>query len=193
MDDDTDLGSMIISICGDPGSGKSTIRKLLAKRLGYKQYSMGDLRGKMALERGLTIDQLNKVGEKEAWTDNDVDDYQKKLGETEDNFVIEGRTSYHFIPRSFKIKLEVSLEEGARRIMSGEDRPDEPKAASIQEKARQLEERIASDTLRYKKYYNLDVADRKNYDLIVDTTDITPKQVVDAIVAEMKKRHPALK
>ena len=38
---------MIITISGLPGSGKSTIGKMLAKKLGYKFYSMGDLRGKI--------------------------------------------------------------------------------------------------------------------------------------------------
>ncbi|NCN22588.1 hypothetical protein GW934_03820, partial [Candidatus Falkowbacteria bacterium] len=46
----------------------------------------------------------------------EVDEYQKKLGETEDNFIIEGRTSWYFIPNSLKIYLDVSLEEGAKRI-----------------------------------------------------------------------------
>ncbi len=187
MKEHSALEAMIISICGDPGSGKSTIRKLLAKRLGLKQYSMGDLRGKMALERGLTIDELNKLGESEAWTDNDVDDYQRQLGQKEDNFVIEGRTSYHFIPHSFKIKLAVTYEEGARRIMEGAVRPDEPKAATIGDKVAQLKERVASDNRRYQKYYGLDVANPKNYDLVVDTTLLTPSQVVDAIIKAIKK------
>ncbi|MBU0540313.1 AAA family ATPase, partial [Patescibacteria group bacterium] len=67
---------MIITISGVPGSGKTTVAKILAERLGMKFYSMGDLRGKMATERGLTIDELNKLGETEAFTDNDVDTYQ---------------------------------------------------------------------------------------------------------------------
>ena len=107
---------MIITISGMPGSGKTTVAKLLAKRLGYEHYSMGDLRGKMAMERGISIDELNKLGEKESWTDKEADDYQKKLGETEDNFVTDGRTGFHFIPHSRKIFLKVDLRIGAERI-----------------------------------------------------------------------------
>src|SRR5689334_16245543 len=99
---------MIISITGAPGTGKTSVGKLLAKRLGYNFYSVGDLRGKMAMERGLTIDELNKLGEKDASTDTMADDYQRELGRKEDNFIIEGRLSWHFIPHSFKVFLKCS-------------------------------------------------------------------------------------
>ncbi|MFH1364907.1 MAG: AAA family ATPase, partial [Candidatus Aenigmatarchaeota archaeon] len=89
---------MIISICGISGSGKSTISKLLAERLGYKHYSIGEIRRKMAVDRGMTLAELNKLGEKEDFTDKEVDKFQEELGKKEDNFVIDGRTSFHFIP-----------------------------------------------------------------------------------------------
>ena len=44
---------MIITISGWPGSGKTSVGKLLSKKLGYQFYSMGDLRGKVALEKNL--------------------------------------------------------------------------------------------------------------------------------------------
>ena len=51
---------MIITISGKPGAGKTTVGKAVAARLGLEFYSMGDLRGKMASDRGLTIDELSK-------------------------------------------------------------------------------------------------------------------------------------
>ncbi len=91
---------MIITISGLPGSGKSTVGKILAKKLGYEFMSLGDLRGKIAIDRGITIDELNHLGEKEGWTDKEVDDYQREYGKTHDNLVVEGRLSFYFIPRS---------------------------------------------------------------------------------------------
>ena len=69
---------MIISISGVPGSGKTSVAKIIADKLGMNFYSMGNMRGKMALDRGMTIDELNALGEKEAFTDAEVDEYQKK-------------------------------------------------------------------------------------------------------------------
>lgn len=171
---------MIITISGLPGSGKSTIGKRLAKQLGYRFYSMGDLRGKMAMERNMSIDQLNKLGESEEWTDQEVDEYQKKLGQTEDNFVIDGRLSWHFIPQSFKVFLTVNVEEGARRIFKRQ-RPDESPVKSVEEMAAQIRARIASDNTRYQKWYGVQFDDPKNYNITIDTTAISPKQVVIGI------------
>lgn len=56
-------------------------------------------------KRGMTLAEYNKLGETDPSTDIEVDEYQKKLGETEDNFIIEGRTSWHFIPHSLKFLL----------------------------------------------------------------------------------------
>ncbi len=172
---------MIITISGLPGSGKSTIADMLAKKLGYKRYSMGDLRGKMAMERGLTIDELNKLGEKEDWTDREVDEYQTKLGKDEDNFVIDGRISFHFIPQSFKIFLDVEIHEAARRVFENQ-RPDEARAKSVEELVKRMQARAAHDDLRYKKYYGITFQDKSKFDLVIDTTNLTPEAILDRIM-----------
>lgn len=177
---------MIITISGLPGSGKSTIGRMLAEKLGYKFYSIGDLRGKMAMKKGMTIDELNELGKKEDWTDKDADEYQRKLGEDEDNFVIDGRLSFYFIPRSFKIFLDIDPRVGAERVFKRQ-RPDEKPAANVEELTQRMRQRVISDALRYKKYYNLEYPDRKAFDLTIDTTDLTPEQIVDRILGNMPR------
>ena len=179
---------MIISISGPPGSGKNTIAALLAKKLRMKHYSMGDLRGKMALEMSMTLDELNKLGEKEAFTDKEIDEYQKKLGKTEDNFVIDGRLSFYFIPHSIKIYLDVSLEEGARRIFKN-PRKDEKRYNSIKETIKANKARIASDKKRYKMYYNIDCYDKSHYDFVINTTNLIADKVVQKILLFLKKKR----
>lgn len=178
---------MIISITGAPGSGKTSVGKLLAERLGYRFYSVGGLRGKMALDRGIRLDELNRIGETDASTDTSIDDYQKELGAQEDDFVIEGRLSWHFIPHSFKVLLTCDTTEAARRVFQArqedrEGRADEPEYASPEEAQKAIEERIASDVRRYKKYYDLDYRDPAHYDLVVDTTDIRGFPAVTDVV-----------
>jgi cytidylate kinase len=185
---------MIISISGVPGSGKTTVAKLLAEELKYHFYSMGDLRGKMAMERGITIDELNKIGESDPTTDTSVDDYQRELGTKEDNFVIEGRLSWHFIPSSFKILLTCDPQESAKRIYGARkagdaSRRDEPDYASIDATREELERRTASDILRYQKYYGIDYRDPSHFDLVVDTTSIDgAKNVASLIAAKLQER-----
>ena len=176
---------MIIAISGLAGSGKSTIVKMLAERLHLPTYSVGALRGKMALERGMTIEQLNALGEQEAFTDTEVDDEQTKLGASGASFIIDGRMSWHCIPTALKILLIVDPDEGARRIFSApkDDRADEQIYFSVAELKTALAERNASDRRRYQKYYKVDFLDQKNYDLVIDTTSKTPEQIVNEILS----------
>lgn len=179
---------MIISISGDPGSGKSTVAKILAQRLKLKHYSVGDLRGKMALERGMTIDELNKLGEKDAFTDKDADDYQKELGKKEDNFIIDGRLSFYFIPHSFKIFLRVDENVAAERIFRAPKRPDETQYKNVGKLLDALRNRVESDKKRYKKYYGIDHTDLKQYDLVINTSHLAPEQIIEKIISEVNKK-----
>ncbi len=183
---------MIITISGVPGSGKTSAGKIVAERLGMRFYSIGGLRARMAEERGITIDELNAIGEKDHTTDTDVDAYQKRLGETEDHVMIEGRLSWHFIPRSFKIFLDCDPDEAARRIylakQSGE-RSDEGDYMSAEDARRKLDERMASDTRRYRAIYDVDYQDPSHYDLVIDTTGLDgPEATAEAILAGLKTR-----
>lgn len=185
---------MIISISGVPGSGKTSVGKILAQKLGYNFYSVGGLRGKMAMERGISIDELNRIGEKDHTTDTSVDDYQRELGTKEDNFVIEGRLSWHFIPNSFKIFLDCDPDESARRIFEGQraragkERSDEKIYASVEEARKILDDRVASDVLRYQKYYSLDYRSPEHYDLVLDTTKMAgPEETAEKILAALPK------
>ncbi len=179
---------MIITIFGMPGSGKTTVGKMLAKKLGYRFYSMGDMRGRMAMERGLTIDQLNRLGESEDWTDKDVDKYQEELGKKEDNFIVDGWLSWHFIPHSLKVFLEVDHRTAAERVFR-DQRPDEKKQDTVEGMKRMLEERLEESNARYRKYYGIiDITDRSHYDLVIDTNDISAKQVAARILEAVGKR-----
>ena len=178
---------MIISLTGKPGSGKSTVATLLAKKLAMPWYSMGDLRGQMAQERGMTIDELNKLGEKEIFTDKEVDDFQTKLGRSGQSFIMDSRLAWHFIPDSFKIFLDVDASEGARRIFQTK-RADES-YVSIEAAAKAVAERIASDAKRYQKYYQVDLTDLSHFDLIIDTTNISAEKVAEQILKAAKEKR----
>ncbi|NOZ80100.1 MAG: AAA family ATPase [DPANN group archaeon] len=182
---------MIITISGTPGAGKSTVADVLAKKLHMKRYSIGDLRGKMAKERGLTIDEFNRIGEKEAFTDRDADAYQKRLGETEDNFIIDGRLSFHFIPQSFKLFLKCDAAVGAARIYKDlANRSDEASYGSPEEVAAAIAERMASDSRRYQKYYGLDPLKEELYDLVIDTTSMTVDEVAEQVLLHLPVHPP---
>lgn len=178
---------MIITLGGLPGAGKSTIKNLLADELGIKAYSMGDMRGEMAKSRGLTIDQLNDIGLVDSSTDTEVDEFQKTLGETQDDFVIDGAMSWYFIPQSKKIYLAVDPKVAAERIFADrQDNPhrtDEPEYTSVEATQQTLAARAAHNDTRYQKWYGASYLDPKNYDLVIDTTNLTTDEVLKQILA----------
>lgn len=182
---------MIITISGKPGSGKSTVAKIIAKKLKLKHYSMGDLQRKFAKEKGLTIEELGKLEAKDSKIDKEIDAYQTELSKKEDNFIIDGRLSFHFIPNSIKIFLECSAKEGARRIYgdtkTNKRDSSERKTESLEETKKIMLKREKDNQKRFIKYYNVDFLDLKNYDLVVDTTKRDIEQVVEKIISFIKR------
>lgn len=176
---------MIISVGGYMGSGKSTLAKQLAEKLGWKYYYIGGLRRTKAKERGMTLAEYNKLGEIDPTTDSEVDSYQTELGQKEDNFVIEGRASWNFIPQSLKIYLEVDQRVAAERIFGdlqkSTTRNEDHELKTVEEVLESLKKREQSDRVRYQKYYGFDVYDPNHYDLVIDTSSLAPGQVFELI------------
>jgi predicted cytidylate kinase len=183
---------MIITITGEPGSGKSTIGKRLAQKLNYEHYYIGQIRRDAARKRGMTLAEYNKYGETHPETDTEVDDYQKNLGKEKDNFVIEGRTSWFLIPHSEKIYITVSPEEGAKRVFkelqADNARNEDNGLLTLEDVLKSHREREASDALRYQKYYQKDCSDRNNFDLVVDTTKLNPDEAFEEVSNYIQKQ-----
>ena len=176
---------MRITINGIPGSGKSTAARWLAKKLKLKYYGLGKMRREIAKKRGVTLEEFNKLGEKEKWTDTLVDDFQKKLRK-KDNFIADGRLSWYFIPNSIKVFLIVKLEIGAKRIIN--DQRKEEKYSNIKEGIKSLKNRLKSDIKRYRKIYGIkNYYDIKNYDIVIDTSYLTICQMNNAVLNAISK------
>lgn len=169
-----------------PGSGKSTVSKILAHKLKIKMYSVGVYRREMAKKRNISIDKLNKLGEQQDFTDKEADEWQKNLNK-EDNFIIDGRLSFYFIPNSIKIFLDVNPKTGAGRVYN-HDRKEE-KSETKEEALEMIKERVISDIKRYKKYYNLNPYDKEHYDLVIDTSSISAEKAAEEILKFIKLKN----
>ncbi|OGI25101.1 MAG: hypothetical protein A3J76_02645 [Candidatus Moranbacteria bacterium RBG_13_45_13] len=183
---------MIISFNGDEGSGKSTIAKKVAEELSYPRYYMGQIFRDMAKKRGLTIVEYVKLGESDPQVDKEVDDYLLELAKEEKDFIIESRTAWHLIPNSLKIYLKVDEKEGAERIFkqlkveADNSRNEIKKFESLEDIIENIRRRRETDDLRYKKYYRINIRDPKNYDYVLDTTNLSREEVFEKVSTFVK-------
>ena len=58
---------------------------------------------------------------------------------------------------------------------------------TLEEATAKTIERQNSEAKRYMKYYGIDIGDRSVYDLILNTDDMTPDQVMDTILAKVRE------
>ncbi len=177
----------IVTIVGTPGSGKSTLAKMLATKLGYKHYSMGDLRREMATERGMSLAEMNQRSESgEEDTDTPVEQHLKELGQKENDFVVDCRTGPLMIPKSIKIYIDADERVRADRLLHSYRIAEE--AHSIEEAMAMNKARVESGSMRYKKYYDFDPWDTKHYDLVLDSTNTGP----DELLQQVLEKFPVL-
>jgi cytidylate kinase len=59
---------------------------------------------------------------------------------------------------------------------------------NIQEMIESLKKRQISDKKRYLKYYNINVNDKKHYDFILNTTNLSIEEVFLHVFQEVEKR-----
>ena len=180
---------MIITISGTAGSGKSSVGRRIAKALKFKHYSIGDFMRELAREKNLSLEDIGKIAEGDKSIDIKLDRRQVELGKTEDDFVIDARLGFLFIPGSIKIFLDGELKTRAERIWKDikvKGKRKEERADTIREIIEEMQNREKNEQKRYFKYYQVDPYDQKHYDCVVDTTSLTQEEVTQKVLEFLK-------
>ncbi len=166
---------MIITVGGQAASGKSTLAKALAEKLGYSHISAGKLMRDMADEHGMTLLEFSKYAEEHPEVDVEIDERQKKLAK--DDCVVDGRLSRYFLDPDLSIWLIAPSATRAERVLG---RGEKYKTSKDAEK--DIIARDASERTRYLKYYEIDVADLSKYDLVLNTGKFNIPQMTSVAV-----------
>ncbi|TDC82715.1 cytidylate kinase [Micromonospora sp. KC606] len=166
---------------GDLGSGKSTVSVEIARRLGMRRVSVGDLYRQMAQERQMTALQLNLHAELDQAVDGYVDQLQRDIAASGEALVMDSRLAWHFFTDALKVHMITEPGEAARRVLL---RPSGPAESyiSLEEAKAKLRERSESERNRFIVRYGVDKARLRNYDLVCDSTRATADEVITHII-----------
>lgn len=182
------FGIMIITMSGRAGSGKSSLAKAIAEKLGYTYIGIWAIKREVAASMWLSILQFDELGNKPenvAEFDLKYEDYQKALS-LDDNIVLDARLGFYCQPKSLKIFLDVDPKVAAQRIFDNKRPTDN--YSSVQEVLQKTAERSEENKIRYQKLYGVDITDFQNFDVIFDTTHNTLQQNIDQLLEIIKKR-----
>ncbi|MDR1278279.1 MAG: cytidylate kinase family protein [Treponema sp.] len=173
-----------IAVSGKSGCGNTTISKIVAETLGltFINFTFRTL----AEERKKDLKEvLALAAEDDSW-DREVDSRQTALARESGGCVLGSRLAIWMLEEAdLKVYLRARPETRAKRIVKREGESLEVTAAFTSERDRQ-------DHERYLRIYNID-NDRYDFaDLIIDTDDLDPSQIVSRILAAVEKKSDGL-
>ena len=172
-----------ITISGNPGSGKSTVSQLLEKKLGIKYVYSGMIFRELAEKYNMTLEEFGKYCEENSEIDKELDDRQLEIL-VEGNVILEGRLAGWLAHSNnisaYKVAIVADLDIRARRIVNREK-------GSIEKRKKEILERERNENTRYKKFYNIDLRDTSVYDIVIDSGNKTPEEIVDIIIQNLNK------
>lgn len=175
---------MLITISGVPGSGKTTVARILSQKLGVRHIYAGDIYRQHAQQLGISLADLNSRAEQDHSIDRALDERMADYAR-EGDVVLEGRLAAFVARQQGVDALKVCLTAGddvrARRVAEREQ--GDSQAVLVENTARH-----DSDARRYQAIYGWDLHDSSIYDLVIATDDQHPEAVADQILAAAQAR-----
>lgn len=177
----------IISISGDLASGKGAVSNILIEKLNYEVYRNGNYFRQLAKEKGMDVTSFGKYVESHPEIDRKIENSASEYAKNHDNFIIDARLGWYAVPESFKVYLNVDIDVAAKRAFFDKNRKDTESFNTLEEQKQDMITRHNSENKRYLELYGVNRDDMSNYDLVIDTSNITPEQVAEKIEIEYKK------
>ncbi len=176
---------VLITVGGPPGSGTSTVCKLLSERTGYKYVYAGEIFRNLAHERNLSLLEFGRSCEDDPEIDRALDERMLELARSGENMILEGRMTGPLCKMENIVSLKVFIfaekEVRARRLM-------ERDGGVLKEVIENMEDRESSECKRYEDYYGVDPEDHTHYDIVLDSSKLTPEEVVELIFGRLEGR-----
>ncbi len=158
---------MIITIGGLPGTGTTTISKLVSEKYGLKHVCAGFIFRDMAKEMNMELGEFSKYAEKNPEIDKKIDKKQVELA-ARGNIILEGRLAAWMLKNN-DIKPTLSIWLMAPPMVRCK-RISERESEDINTALKNMVNRENSEKKRYKEIYNIDIDDLSIYDIVIDSS-----------------------
>lgn len=177
----------IISLGGELASGKGTVSKILMKKLNYGVYRNGDYFRELAKNMNMDVTSFNIYVEDHPEIDRQIEYSASEYAKTHDNFIIDARLGWYAVPESYKVYLKVDDDVAAKRAFEDDARKGSELFETVEEEKADIIKRYHLENERYWNLYGVRKEDESNYDLIIDTTNLTPEEVAEQILRGYEK------
>ena len=141
-----------------------------------------------AERRGMSSEEFNAFCIKDPSYDYFIDKETARLGKEleNENIIFDSRLAWHFVPKSFKVFVDVSEDEMAKRLAMS-DRTGKEKITDVKKAKKSLVNRFNLENERYRQIYGTDNLNFSNYDLVIDTTNISAEKAAEILWSEYQK------
>ena len=166
---------------GLPGSGTTTVSKLLAEHYGVDLVNAGDVFRGLAKEHGMTLAEFGALAESDASIEVKIDERQKEIANTRDDIILEGRLAGHMAEKALKVWIKAPIDVRVKRISGRE-------GASFDVMLDETIRREESEAVRYKEIYEIDIEDMSVYDLVIDSGKWDQFEIVKILMTAIETR-----
>lgn len=167
-----------ITVSGLPGTGTSTLCRILEQRTQMPYVYAGQIFREEAAKRAMSLAELNALCQTDSSIDRELDNRQLEYLRSGE-LILEGRLSgwlaFSHGLVALKVWVVCDVSERVRRLVlrDGLD-------AAVQ--AELMGQRVRRERDRYLRYYGADLDDTSYYDLVLDSTRSTPAELADAVL-----------
>lgn len=175
---------VLVTISGLPGSGTSTLVELLSQNMGWSSINGGQIFRELATKKSMTLEEFGKLCEGDPSVDKQLDEELiNRMNETPGPEIVESRLAGHWAASQkiecHKIWINVDETERAKRVAKRE-------GSQLDEQLEKNKAREKVDAARFQSYYGIDINDMTPYSIVINSTNLTPHEVVQNVVNHIK-------
>lgn len=177
---------MIITISGDPGSGKTTLAEKLARVTRFENLYVGGLMREAAAAAKMTLEEFYEKLSVSPERERKFDALVASQMVEKENLIVQGRVAFYIAKqvgiRVINVFLAVHPYQGAERLAK---RPEHANRKLDDIRFEALG-RQATEQARYRELYRIDNhRDPKHFDIVIDTTALHPDAVLEKVLAAL--------